>query len=372
MTEPIAGRYRPVAPLPTIGGVERELAVDQVADHRVAMARIAGGEQTAAVERALEAVKATRHASLAPVLDVYRLVDDTIVHIEAQADGPLLSSGVLLPQASAILVTADVAAALATLHAAGQTHGGLVADAVVLDASGRPVVMGAGLARAVAIATGVPAPTASDDMRALGAMLYLLVTGREPTQPPASPASLASEIAPALNGLILALLSDDARRPPPPAVLVAERLRVMAGVDLPTDLMPAPVAQPPLPMTPRRGISDAGLAAIVGGIALLAIVLAAAVLNGGNLFTSDSSSNSDSMTGIPTFTLPQPDALTLTVTGDTLPLPGVVTDTGVTDTAPVDTFQVFTDTTATVPPVTDTAPVSTETLTAPKATLQIN
>jgi hypothetical protein len=368
MTEPISGRYRPVAPLPTLGGVERELAVDQVADHRVAMSRIAGGEQAAAVERSLEAVKATRHASLAPVLDVFRLVDDTIVHIVAQADGPLLSSGVLLPQASALLVTADVADALATLHAAGQTHGGLVADAIVLDASGRPVVMGAGLARASAIATGAMAPTASSDVRALGAMLYLLVTGREPAQPPASPASFAPEIAPALNGLMLALLSDDPRRPPPPAALVAERLRVMAGVDLPVDLMPAPMVAPPLPTTPRRGISDAGLALIVGAIALVAIVLAAAAINGGDLFGDDSPADTADTTGIPTFTLPQPDSLMLTVTDETLPLPGVVTDT-----VPVETFEVFTDVTETVEvltEVTETIPVDTGAL--PEATLQID
>lgn len=368
MTEPISGRYRPVAPLPTLGGVERELAVDQVADHRVAMSRIAGGEQAAAVERSLEAVKATRHASLAPVLDVFRLVDDTIVHIEAQADGPLLSSGVLLPQASALLVTADVADALATLHAAGQTHGGLVADAIVLDASGRPVVMGAGLARASAIATGAMAPTASSDVRALGAMLYLLVTGREPAQPPASPASFAPEIAPALNGLMLALLSDDPRRPPPPAALVAERLRVMAGVDLPVDLMPAPMVAPPLPTTPRRGISDAGLALIVGAIALVAIVLAAAAINGGDLFGDDSPADTADTTGIPTFTLPQPDSLMLTVTDETLPLPGVVTDT-----VPVETFEVFTDVTETVAEVIETGLVVTDTgtLTPPEDTLQI-
>ena len=368
MTEPIPGRYRPVAPLPTLSGVERELAIDQVADHRVAMARIAGGEQAAAVERALEAVKALRHASLAPVLDVFRLVDETIVQIEAQADGPLLSSGVLLPQASALLVTADVADALATLHAAGQTHGGLVADAVVLDASGRPVVMGAGLARAAAIATGALSPTASSDLRALGAILYLLVTGREPTQPPASPASFAPEIAPALNGLMLALLSDDPRRPPPPAALVAERLRVLAGVELPLDLMPAPVLSPPLPTTPRRGISDAGLAVIVGAIALLAVVLAAAAINGGNLFENDSPADTADTTGIPTFTLPQPDSLMLTVTDETLPLPGVVTDT-----VPVETFEVFTDVTETVEVLTDvteTIPVDTGAL--PEATLQID
>ena len=37
MSDLIAGRYRPVAPLPSIGGVKRELAVDQVADHYAAM-----------------------------------------------------------------------------------------------------------------------------------------------------------------------------------------------------------------------------------------------------------------------------------------------------------------------------------------------
>lgn len=371
MTEPIAGRYRPVAPLPALGGVARELAVDQVADHRVAIARIAGGAQTAAVERLLEAHKAVRQASLAPVLDVLRLDDDTIVQVEAQADGPLLSGAVMLPQASAVLVAADVADALAALHAAGLVHGGLVPDAVVLDASGRPVVMGACLAMAAAIATGVPAPTAADDMRALGAILYLLVTGREATQPPASPASLTADITPALNGLMLALLSDQARRPPPPAALVAERLRVLAGVELPIDLMPAPVPSPPLPMTPRRGISDAGIAAIVGGIALLAIVLAVAAINGGDLLNDDSTSDSGTTAKIPTFTLPAADSLTLTVTGDALPLPGVVTDTGVIETAPVDTFEVFTEPVEPVPTVTDTAPMNPGTLTAPEMTLEI-
>jgi hypothetical protein len=49
------------------------------------------------------------------------------------------------------------------------------------------------------------------------------------------------------------------------------------------------------------------------------------------------------------------------VEGDTLPLPGVVTDTGVAEIVPTETFEVFTDTTATVPAVTDTAPLSTDT-----------
>ena len=372
MSEPIAGRYRPVAPLPAIGGVKRELAVDQVADHRVAVAKLKAGERLEAVERHLRSMQAIRHASLAPVLDIALLDDGKIAYVEAQADGPLLG-GVLMPQASALLVGADIADALAALHGVGQTHGDLIPDAVVLDASGRPVVMGAGLATAKAAADGAAAPIASADMRALGAILYTLVAGREPAQPPASPMTFAPDISPALNGLILALLSDDARRPPPPAAATADRLRAMAGANLPRDLAPAPLPLPPLPTTPRRGISDAGLAVIVGGIALLAVVLAVAAINGGDIGGNDDSTTG---TGVPTFTLPDAGSLTLTVTGDTLPLPGVVTDTGVVDTGMTDTFEVFTDTTASVPPVTDTAPITTISgdtgVSTPEMTLQID
>ena len=105
----------------------------------------------------------------------------------------------------------------------------------------------------------------------------------------------------------------------------------------------------------------------MGGIALLAIVLAVAAINGGKLGGTSASTNAG--TGIPTFTLPDPSSLTLTVTGDSLPLPGVVTDTGMTDTGVTgtgatdtgvtDTLQVFTDTTSSVPPATDTAPATT-------------
>ena len=373
MSEPIAGRYRPVAPLPAIGGVKRELAVDQVADHRVAIAKLKAGDHLEAVERHLNARKAIRHASLAPVLDVVLLDEGKVALVEAQADGPLLG-GVMMPQASALLVGADIADALAALHGVGQTHGDLVPDAIVLDASGRPVVMGAGLAAAKATADGADAPIASADMRALGAILYLLVAGREPAQPPASPMTFAPDISPALNGLILALLSVDARRPPPPAAATAGRLRAMAGANLPSDLAPAPLPQAPLPKMPRRGISDAGLATVVGALALLAIVLAIAAINGGDIGGNDSSTTTG--TGVPTFTLPDAGSLTLTVTGDTLPLPGVVTDTGVTDTGVTDTIQVFTDTTATVPPATDTAPVTTMSgdsgAQPPTMTLQIN
>lgn len=341
MSELIAGRYRAVAPLPPIGGVVRELAIDQIADHRVAVARLSGGRHVDAVGQLLRSAQSCRHASLAPVLDVVIESDGSFVHVEAQADGPLLSGTAMLPLTSALLVAADISDAISALHAAGLTHGGLVSDAVVLDASGRPVVTGACLAGARALGEGVVLPSVSADLRALGTVLYRLVTAHDPAQPPASPASLSAAVEPALNGLILALLSDDPRRPPPPAGPVAERLRAMAGVALPPELMPPALPQPALPTTPRRGISDSALAMIAGGIIMLAIVLAVAIFNGGNSLGKDAPSSDAG--SIPTFTLPPSDSLTLTVSQEEiLPLPDVLTDT-----IAVDTFEIFTDTTST-------------------------
>lgn len=336
-------RYRGVAPLPAIGGVARELAVDQVADHRVALARIPAGMRGVLAGEHLRRVAQCRHGSLAPVLDTVVDPDGAVLQVEAQSDGPLLSTAVRMPQASVVLVAADVAEALAQLHAAGLAHGGLVADAVVLDASGRPLVMGAGLAGALAIADGRPQPAAAGDLRALGRLLYLLLTEREPAAQPAAPAALAADVPPALNGLTLALLSEDPERPPPPAPLVAERLRAMAGVPLPAALVPPEPARPPQPVAPRRGLSDAALAAIVGGIALAAIVLALAGADAGLLGDGDTTADEKQ---IPTFTLPEADTLTLTVTGDELPLPDVLTDTAPIDTGavPTETFEIFTDT----------------------------
>lgn len=354
MNAPYAGRYRPVAPLPMIGGVARELAVDNVADHRVAAARIAAGERAAAVGQALRGLPT--HASLAPVLDVVQEADGVVVLIEAHADGPLLSGAVRMPRSSALLVAADIADALAALHAAGVAHGGLSTDAVALDPSGRPLVMGAGLAAAAALAAGRPLPTIVADLHALGGLVHLLVTGQPASRPPVAPASLEPDVSPALNGLVLALLSEDAHRPPPPAGLVAERLRQLAGVPLPEALAAPEPPRPAAPTAPRRGISDAALAAIAGGIALLAIILAVAATAG-----TDLAEEQETDTGIPTFTLPEPDTLTLTMTDEQLPLPDVLPtepDTLYTDTTVyTDTFEVFTDemTTATLPPATTDA-----------------
>ena len=97
---------------------------------------------------------------------------------------------------------------------------------------------------------------------------------------------------------------------------------------------------------------------IVGGIALLAIALALATTETDLLGGEETTTDGDA---IPTFTLPEADTLTLTVTGDELPLPDVLTDT-----APIDTTA--TSTTETFEIFTDTAPV--DTTQDPTATVQ--
>jgi hypothetical protein len=237
-----------------------------------------------------------------------------VVVVEAQSDGPLLSSVPDLPFQSALLVAADIADALVALHRAGFVHGALTADAVVLDAAGRALVCGAGLASIREVAAGEAVGVPTDDVRALGRILYRMVTGRDPALALEPPIALVPATSPALNGLVMAMLSEDVLRPPPPAEPVAARLRAISGVTLPVEtavMPPRSVTELPPPRAPRRGLSDSALAAVVGGLALAAIVLAAFGVSAVDVFDFGANGEADD---VPVFTLPQPEPLTLTVT----------------------------------------------------------
>ncbi len=249
--------FTPLAPLPAVDGVERDLCVDDARHVQVEVARY---PRAAAVSPAfaLEArrVQEVRHPCLAAVVGVVvpdeAMPDDAALVIETHAQGPRLAVGAAIPHAAALRIGADLADALVALHGEALVHGAVGADAVVLDALGRPVLMGAAtpLLRAAALGEEAPPLTADDDVRGLGAVLYGLVCGREPGDPPLAPASLAPTIPPALNGLVLSLLSRDPLRPPPPAAAVALRLREMVG-DPPPGVSPAPPRRRP-ERPPRR------------------------------------------------------------------------------------------------------------------------
>jgi eukaryotic-like serine/threonine-protein kinase len=281
----LAGRYRIVSPLPPIGGVPRDLAVDVVAGGQVEVARFArrGAVPTGFSERAGR-YQAVRHPCLAPIVAWTEPGDDAAVDpivVEQHIDGARLAPGIALPRRSSLLVVADAADAVGALHAADLVHGALAPDAIVLDRSGRAIVLGAGTNRLQAEALGseLPAEDPAGDMQALGALLYTLVCGRPPAQPPVAPAEVVPDVEPSLNGLILSLLSDDPLRPPPPAAAVSLRLREMAG-EPPVDLVGA---VPVVVRSARRGpLPAAGFAllAAAAAIAILGVVAAFAVTRG--------------------------------------------------------------------------------------------
>jgi hypothetical protein len=280
----IAGRYRPVARLVAIGGVDRHLAIDTDSETQVEVIVFTRhGAVPAAFGDMARHLHAAPHASLAPILAWTEPGADASLDallVQPRLEGARLTGAVVLPRGVALAAGADIAEALATLHHAGLVHGDVGAAAVVLDTQGRAVLLGAGARALQAAAVGgiVVDSDRDDDMRGLGRLLYTLVCGTEPTRPLVAPLLHAADISPALNGLLLSLLSDDPERPPPSAAVVAPRLRALAaeeGLLPPGDAVlgnepSVPVEPPP----PGRGSSDALM--IAGAAALCLFGVAAA------------------------------------------------------------------------------------------------
>jgi hypothetical protein len=357
VTGPLADRYRVVAPLPAVGGVPRDLAVDIATDAQVELSRFAaGGPVPPAFELGARRYQSARHACLAPILDlaVPAPGEGSPAIVEAHADGPRLDPAAHLPRPAALLACADIADAVATLHGAGLVHGALGSEAVATDAVGRPMVMGAGWRSLQAAALGAPEPALGpdDDVRGIGRVLYALVCGRAPDPVPIAPANVAPGVDPALNGLILALLSDDPMRPPPTAAAVALRLRDLAGVGTRVVLPPGPPGPPaaypayalgePPRRIPRRGYSDAGLISAAIALAIGGVLAAYGFANlendGQDTVTSVRVSTVERVVTVPatdagTFSLPDlsnvPGLSDLTQTDSgILTVPTEATDTG--------------------------------------------
>jgi hypothetical protein len=273
----LAGRYRIAAPLPPIGGVPRDLAVDTVTDAQVEVARFARtGDVPPAFGELAARYQATRHPCLAPVLAWTEPGADPeldAIVVEQHTEGARLGAGVTLPRRQAMLVSADVADAIAALHALGLLHGAIGSEAIVLDTSGRAIVGGAGAKalQAAALRGTVADAVPADDLRQLGRLLYTQVCGRAPSTPATPPVEVVPDIEPALNGLILSLLSDDESRPPPPASAVSMRLRDLAGE--PDDTRNAIVLAQPVAKVarPSRTVGDFAIATGLAVIALLGV-----------------------------------------------------------------------------------------------------
>jgi serine/threonine-protein kinase len=345
MGEDAPGRgFRAVRPLPPVAGVPRDLAVEIETGEEVEVTQFAhAGDVPSAFREIAERHAAIGHPLVAPVLGFTEPAGgdlDAPLLVEGHEVGPRLSEAGPLDRERALGLGADVADALAALHADGLVHGGLAADAVVLAGDGRPRVVGAGVAALQAAALGGPAPSArDDDLRALGAILYELLCGVPPGEEPRAPIELVPELPPALNGLVLSLLSTDPHRPPPPAAAVSLRLRELAddlATALPRTAEPAAGAVAPVAAVRRGRLrSAAALApvAIDGPVALAAAFLALA----GILAAYGISRGHERAAGAVTLRLTH----TVTLAAETLTLTAPVVPTAPT-TASVPTFDTST------------------------------
>lgn len=315
----LAGRYRIAAPLPSIGGVPRDLAVDTVTDTQVEVARFArAGAVPSAFGELAARYQAVRHPCLAPVLAWTEPGSDPELDaliVEQHIEGARLGAGVSLPRRQALLVGADIADAIAGLHAARLMHGAIGSEAVVLDSAGRAILGGAGakMLQAAALGGAVADALPTDDLRQLGRLLYVLVCGRAPATPATAPVELVPDIEPALNGLILSLLSDHELRPPPPAAAASLRLRDLAGEPVGDTGRAVVLARRPPPMPRLATGRSAGDFALATGLAVIAL------LGVGAAFAVTHEDEEVAATGTVATGTTAPSA-----TGDTFTFPGTV------------------------------------------------
>jgi len=348
----LAGRYRIAAPLPPIGGVPRDLAVDTVTDAQVEVARFARtGEVPPAFGELAARYQAARHPCLAPVLAWTEPGADPeldAIVVEQHTEGARLGAGVTLPRRQALLVAADVADAVAALHAAKLMHGAVGSEAIVLDASGRAILGGGGAKtlQAAALGGAVTDAELADDLRQLGRLLYTQICGRAPASPATPPVEIVPDVEPALNGLILSLLSEDETRPPPPAAAVSLRLRDLAGE--PVDHRHALVlaTPPPRAARPARTAGDFAIATALAVIALLGVGAAFALTheddeNGATTVTVASATQA---AVAPTAATTITDAGSVS-TPDTVPIVPTLPGSVVTETVPGEGSTVFQTTT---------------------------
>ena len=172
-------------------------------------------------------------------------------------DGADLQQGQPLPWQAACAVLADVASSLAILHSRGLVHRDVSARNVRRAADGRAKLIDFGAVVSMGVAkevVGTPpfmapevlqvqALDARADLFSLGALGYLLLTGRHAfparrlselrdvwRSRPQSPGKLVADLPPALDALIAQLLTLDRNGRPRSAGEVMERLSAAAGL----------------------------------------------------------------------------------------------------------------------------------------------
>lgn len=234
-----------------------------------------------------------------------------------------LRRGEAMPLADVIRIGRETALGLAAAHGAGLIHRDIKPANLWLEAGGNRVkILDFGLARAVSedaqvthagAAVGTPAYMAPEqatgrdvdgrcDLFALGCVLYRLCTGEAPfrgkdaistilaaaTEQPRPPAKVNPDIPPALSDLVMWLLAKDAANRPESAAQTAALLaRIEGGEEI--AVRPAQAAGAGVmpssstaitPVQQRAGRPRWRMAALVGGLTLVAGVILVLILTG--------------------------------------------------------------------------------------------
>ena len=200
----LASRYTLVRKLGTGGAAEIWVATDRLTRASVALKIIASEKFNGELLRQ-EWKTSIRlmHAHIVRVFEFHDDPDGAFYSLQF-VDGPSLSILSAAPLSDILAPLGLIADALRYAHAKGVVHCDIKPDNVVLDHNGAPYLIDFGVASDGAASTGgggsliamTPqrlageAPQASDDIFALGGLIYELVSGRSPY----SPTAIAEEI----------------------------------------------------------------------------------------------------------------------------------------------------------------------------------
>lgn len=192
----IQGRYRAEEPLHTERTRRAYGGTDEQTGQRVLLLEVSTADASS-----LGPAPGVEHAHLAKVLDVVLLAGSAVLVAEHVAGDTLEAHASGSPPdhpVDAVRAALRIADAVSALHAAGAAHGGIRPAAVIHEPTGRagPIVSYApsvvGLSPYRSAGRGESgAASEADDTWAVGGLLHLLLTGKEPPQTGvASPAEL--------------------------------------------------------------------------------------------------------------------------------------------------------------------------------------